>query len=166
MSISLSPSGASGFPAPAAAPPSRPAPASHPDILPVPDTAEEKPTEHSWTTVASGLPIRQDATLHSPASAPTESEPEAPAFAAALGEGALDIEPDSANLPEHQDHMAAWDPPRRKCLPPQLRSRPLLPRIRRNSWALTCRKALLLCAMWVRCSRPISSLSAGRNLHH
>ena len=53
-------------------------------------------------------------------------------------------------------------PPRRKCLPPQLRSRPLLPRIRRNSWALTCRKALPLCAMWVRSSRPISSLSAGK----
>ena len=60
-------------PTPAAAPPSRPAPASHPDILPVPDTAEEKPTEHSWTTVASGLPIRQDATLHSPAPAPQQT---------------------------------------------------------------------------------------------
>ena len=104
-------------PTPAAAPPSRPAPASHPDILPVPGTAEEKPTEHSWTTVASGLPIRQDATLHSPASAPTESEPEAPAFAAALGEGALDIEPDSADLPEHQDHMAAWDPAPKEEMP-------------------------------------------------
>ena len=104
-------------PAPAAAPPSRPAPASHPDILPVPDTAEEKPTEHSWTTVASGLPIRQDATLHSPAPAPTESEPKAPAFAAALGEGALDIEPDSADLPEHQDHMAAWDPAPKEEMP-------------------------------------------------
>ena len=104
-------------PAPAAAPPSRPAPASHPDILPAPNTAEEKLTEHSWTTVASGLPIRQDATLHSPAPAPTESEPEAPAFAAALGEGALDIEPDSADLPEHQDHMAAWDPAPKEELP-------------------------------------------------
>ena len=104
-------------PAPAAAPPSRPAPASHPDILPAPGTAEEKSTEHSWTTVASGLPIRQDATLHSPAPAPTESEPEAPAFAAALGEGALDIEPDSADLPEHQDHMAAWDPAPKEELP-------------------------------------------------
>ena len=104
-------------PAPAAAPPSRPAPANHPDILPVPGTAEEKSTEHSWTTVASGLPIRQDATLHSPAPAPTESEPEAPAFAAALGEGALDIEPDSADLPEHQDHMAAWDPAPKEELP-------------------------------------------------
>lgn len=104
-------------PAPAAAPPSRPASASHPDILPVPGTAEEKPTEHSWTTVASGLPIRQDATLHSPAPAPTESEPEAPAFAAALGEGALDIEPDSADLPEHQDHMAAWDPAPKEEMP-------------------------------------------------
>ena len=104
-------------PTPAAAPPSRPAPASHPDILPVPGTAEEKSTEHSWTTVASGLPIRQDATLHSPASAPTESEPEAPAFAAALGEGALDIEPDSADLPEHQDHMAAWDPAPKEKMP-------------------------------------------------
>ena len=104
-------------PAPAAAPPSRPAPASHPDILPVPGTAEEKPTEHSWTTVASGLPIRQDATLHSPAPAPTESEPEAPAFAAALGEGALDIEPDGADLPEHQDHMAAWDPAPKEEMP-------------------------------------------------
>ena len=104
-------------PAPAAAPPSRPAPASHPDILPVPGTAEEKPTEHSWTTVASGLPIRQDATLHSPAPAPTESEPKAPAFAAALGEGALDIEPDSADLPEHQDHMAAWDPAPKEEMP-------------------------------------------------
>ena len=97
-------------PTPVAAPPSRPAPASHPDILTAPNTAEKKLTEHSWTTVASGLPIRQDATLHSPAPAPTESEPEAPAFVAALGEGALDIEPDSADLPEHQDHMAAWDP--------------------------------------------------------
>ena len=104
-------------PAPAAAPPSRPAPASHPDILPVPGIAEEKSTEHSWTTVASGLPIRQDATLHSPAPAPTESEPEAPAFAAALGEGALDIEPDSADLPEHQDHMAAWDPAPKEEMP-------------------------------------------------
>ena len=104
-------------PTPAAAPPSRPAPASHPDILPVPGTAEEKSTEHSWTTVASGLPIRQDATLHSPAPAPTESEPEAPAFAAALGEGALDIEPDSADLPEHQDHMAAWDPAPKEKMP-------------------------------------------------
>ena len=104
-------------PTPAAAPPSRPAPASHPDILPAPNTAEEKPTEHSWTTVASGLPIRQDATLHSPAPAPTESEPEAPAFAAALGEGALDIEPDSADLPEHQDHMAAWDPAPKEEMP-------------------------------------------------
>ena len=104
-------------PAPAEASPSRPAPASHPDILPVPGTAEEKSTEHSWTTVASGLPIRQDATLHSPAPAPTESEPEAPAFAAALGEGALDIEPDSADLPEHQDHMAAWDPAPKEELP-------------------------------------------------
>lgn len=104
-------------PAPAAVPPSRPAPASHPDILPAPNTAEEKPTEHSWTTVASNLPIRQDATLHSPASAPTESEPEAPVFAAALGEGALDIEPDSADLPEHQDHMAAWDPAPKEELP-------------------------------------------------
>ena len=104
-------------PTPAAAPPSRPAPASHPDILPVPGTAEEKLTEHSWTTVASGLPIRQDATLHSPAPAPTESEPEAPAFAAALGEGALDIEPDSADLPEHQDHMAAWDPAPKEEMP-------------------------------------------------
>ena len=104
-------------PTPAAAPPSSPAPASHPDILPVPGTAEEKLTEHSWTTVASGLPIRQDATLHSPASAPTESEPEAPAFAAALGEGALDIEPDSADLPEHQDHMAAWDPAPKEEIP-------------------------------------------------
>ena len=104
-------------PTPAAAPPSRPAPASHPDILPVPGTAEEKSTEHSWTTVASGLPIRQDATLHSPAPAPTESEPEAPAFAAALGEGALDIEPDSADLPEHQDHMAAWDPAPKEEMP-------------------------------------------------
>ena len=104
-------------PAPAAVPLSRPAPASHPDILPAPGTAEEKSTEHSWTTVASGLPIRQDATLHSPAPAPTESEPEAPAFAAALGEGALDIEPDSADLPEHQDHMAAWDPAPREELP-------------------------------------------------
>lgn len=104
-------------PTPAAAPPSRPAPASYPDILPVPGTAEEKPTEHSWTTVASGLPIRQDATLHSPAPAPTESEPEAPAFAAALGEGALDIEPDSADLPEHQDHMAAWDPAPKEKMP-------------------------------------------------
>ena len=94
-----------------------PAPASHPDILPVPGTAEEKPTEHSWTTVASGLPIRQDATLHSPASAPTESEPKAPAFAAALGEGALDIEPDGADLPEHQDHMAAWDPAPKEEMP-------------------------------------------------
>ena len=53
-------------------------------------------------------------------------------------------------------------PPRRKCLPPQLRSRPLLPRIRRNSWALTCRKALPLCAMWVRFSRPISLPSVGK----
>ena len=104
-------------PTPAAASPSRPAPASHPDILPVPGIAEEKSTEHSWTTVASGLPIRQDATLHSPAPAPTESEPEAPAFAAALGEGALDIEPDSADLPEHQDHMAAWDPAPKEELP-------------------------------------------------
>ena len=104
-------------PTPAAAPPSRPAPASHPDILPLPGTAEEKPTEHSWTTVASGLPIRQDATLHSPAPAPTESEPKAPAFAAALGEGALDIEPDSADLPEHQDHMAAWDPAPKEEMP-------------------------------------------------
>ena len=104
-------------PAPAAVPLSRPAPASHPDILPAPGTAEEKLTEHSWTTVASGLPIRQDATLHSPAPAPTESEPEAPAFAAALGEGALDIEPDSADLPEHQDHMAAWDPAPKEELP-------------------------------------------------
>ena len=104
-------------PAPAVAPPSRPASASHPDILPVPGTSEEKPTEHSWTTVASGLPIRQDATLHSPAPAPTESEPEAPAFAAALGEGALDIEPDSADLPEHQDHMAAWDPAPKEEMP-------------------------------------------------
>ena len=104
-------------PTPAAAPPSRPAPASYPDILPVPGTSEEKPTEHSWTTVASGLPIRQDATLHSPAPAPTESEPEAPAFAAALGEGALDIEPDSADLPEHQDHMAAWDPAPKEEMP-------------------------------------------------
>ena len=104
-------------PAPAAVPLSRPAPASHPDILPAPGTAEEKLTEHSWTTVASGLPIRQDATLHSPASAPTESEPEAPAFAAALGEGALDIEPDSADLPEHQDHMAAWDPAPKEEMP-------------------------------------------------
>ena len=104
-------------PTPAAAPPSRPAPASHPDILPVPGTAEEKSTEHSWTTVASGLPIRQDATLHSPAPAPTESEPKAPAFAAALGEGALDIEPDSADLPEHQDHMAAWDPAPKEEMP-------------------------------------------------
>ena len=104
-------------PAPAAAPLSRPAPASHPDILPMPGTAEEKSTEHSWTTVASGLPIRQDATLHSPAPAPTESEPEAPAFAAALGEGALDIEPDSADLPEHQDHMAAWDPAPKEEMP-------------------------------------------------
>ena len=104
-------------PTPAAAPPSRPAPASHPDILPVPGIAEEKPTEHSWTTVASGLPIRQDATLHSPAPAPTESEPKAPAFAAALGEGALDIEPDSADLPEHQDHMAAWDPAPKEEMP-------------------------------------------------
>ena len=104
-------------PAPAAAPPFRPAPASHPDILPVPGTSEEKPTEHSWTTVASGLPIRQDATLHSPAPAPTVSEPEAPAFAAALGEGALDIEPDSADLPEHQDHMAAWDPAPKEEMP-------------------------------------------------
>ena len=104
-------------PAPAAVPLSRPATASHPDILPVPGTSEEKPTEHSWTTVASGLPIRQDATLHSPAPAPTESEPEAPAFAAALGEGALDIEPDSADLPEHQDHMAAWDPAPKEEMP-------------------------------------------------
>ena len=104
-------------PAPAEASPSRPAPASHLDILPVPGTAEEKLTEHSWTTVASGLPIRQDATLHSPAPAPTESEPEAPAFAAALGEGALDIEPDSADLPEHQDHMAAWDPAPKEEMP-------------------------------------------------
>ena len=104
-------------PAPAEAPPSRPAPASYPDILPAPGTAEEKPTEHSWTTVASGLPIRQDATLHSPAPAPTESEPEAPAFAAALGEGALDIEPDGADLPEHQDHMAAWDPAPKEEMP-------------------------------------------------
>ena len=104
-------------PAPAAAPPSRPAPANHPDILPAPGTAEEKSTEHSWTTVASGLPIRQDATLHSPAPAPTESEPEAPTFAAALGEGALDIEPDSADLPEHQDHMAAWNPAPKEELP-------------------------------------------------
>ena len=104
-------------PAPAAAPPSRPAPASHPDIPPAPNTAEEKLTEHSWTTVASGLPIRQDATLHSPAPAPTESEPEAPVFAAALGEGALDIEPDSADLPEHQDHMAAWNPAPKEEMP-------------------------------------------------
>ena len=104
-------------PAPAEASPSRPAPASHLDILPVPGTAEEKLTEHSWTTVASGLPIRQDATLHSPAPAPTESEPEALAFAAALGEGALDIEPDSADLPEHQDHMAAWDPAPKEEMP-------------------------------------------------
>ena len=104
-------------PTPTAAPPSRPAPASHPDILPVSGTAEEKPTEHSWTTVASGLPIRQDATLHSPAPAPTESEPEAPAFAAALGEGALDIEPDGVDLPEHQDHMAAWDPAPKEEMP-------------------------------------------------
>ena len=104
-------------PAPAEASPSRPAPASHPDILSLPGTAEEKPTEHSWTTVASGLPIRQDATLHSPAPAPTESEPKAPAFAAALGEGALDIEPDSADLPEHQDHMAAWDPAPKEEMP-------------------------------------------------
>ena len=80
------------------------------------ETGKEEP-EHSWTTVASGLPIRQDATLHSPASAPTESEPEAPAFAAALGEGALDIEPDSADLPEHQDHMAAWDPAPKEEMP-------------------------------------------------
>ena len=64
-----------------------------------------------------GLPIRQDATLHSPAPAPTESEPKAPAFAAALGEGALDIEPDSADLPEHQDHMAAWDPAPKEEMP-------------------------------------------------
>ena len=104
-------------PTPAAAPPSRPAPANHPDILPVPGTAEEKLTEHSWTTVASGLPIRQDATLHSPAPAPTESEPEAPAFAAALGEGALDVEPDGVDLPEHQDHMAAWNPAPKEEMP-------------------------------------------------
>ena len=77
----------------------------------------KRQTEHSWTTVASGLPIRQDATLHSPVPAPTESEPEAPAFAAALGEGALDIEPDSADLPEHQDHMAAWDPAPKEEMP-------------------------------------------------
>ena len=48
---------------------------------------------------------------------PRGSEPEAPAFAAALGEGALDIEPDSADLPEHQDHMAAWDPAPKEELP-------------------------------------------------
>ena len=89
--------------------------AAEADILPGPSTAS--PSEHSWTTVASGLPIRQDATLHSPASAPTESEPEAPAFAAALGEGALDIEPDGADLPEHQDHMAAWDPAPKEEMP-------------------------------------------------
>ena len=107
---------------PAASAVPRPAQPSAPerDILPLPakapETAAPEP-EHSWTTVASGLPIRQDATLHSPAPAPTESEPEAPAFAAALGEGALDIEPDSADLPEHQDHMAAWDPAPKEEMP-------------------------------------------------
>ena len=97
-------------PAPAAAQPARPAPASHPDILPTPGVSEEKPLEHSWTTVASNTPIRQDASLHSPAVEETVKEPETPAFASALGEGALDIEPDGAELPGQQDHMAAWNP--------------------------------------------------------
>ena len=97
-------------PAPASARPAASVPITHPDILPTPLASEEKPTEHTWTTVASNAPIRQDATLHSPVPETDETEPEAPAFAAALGEGALDIEPDGADLPKSQDHMAAWDP--------------------------------------------------------
>ena len=98
--------------APAAARPVHPVPITHPDILPTPSAAEEKTQEHSWTTVASSAPVRQDVTLHSPEpEAPEQgTEPEAPAFASALGEGALDIEPDAADLPEAQDHMAAWNP--------------------------------------------------------
>ena len=78
----------------------------HPDILPSPGV---KTPEHTWTTVASTAPVRQDVTLHSPVPE-SEPEPEAPAFAAALGEGALDIEPEGADLPDIQDHMAAWTP--------------------------------------------------------
>ena len=97
-------------PAPASARPAASVPITHPDILPTPSASEERATERTWTTVASNAPIRQDATLHSPVPEADETEPEAPAFAAALGEGALDIEPDSADLPKSQDHMAAWDP--------------------------------------------------------
>ena len=97
-------------PAPASARPAASVPITHPDILPTPSASEEKPTEHTWTTVASDAPIRQDATLHSPVPEADETEPEPPAFAAALGEGTLDIEPDGADLPKSQNHMAAWDP--------------------------------------------------------
>ena len=93
-------------PAPAA---ERSTPVQHPDILPTPSAAEEKPVEHSWTTVASEAPVQQDVTLHSPKLEVPDAEPEAPAFASALGEGALDIEPDGADQPETQDHLAAWN---------------------------------------------------------
>ena len=97
-------------PAQDAARPAASAPIAHPDILPTPGISEEKKSEHSWTTVASNAPIRQDAALHSPEPEAAEDTAEEPPFASALGEGALDIEPDGADLPKGQDHMAAWDP--------------------------------------------------------
>ena len=114
-------------PTPAAAPPSRPAPANHPDILPVPGTAEEKSTEHSWTTVASDTPLQQGVSLHSPepeegtsteepdAEQLAETEREAlkpPTFRAAANEAQLDVEPEFGETKLHspQDHMAAWNP--------------------------------------------------------
>ena len=105
-----------------------PVPILHPDILPTTSAVAEKPQEHSWTTVASNAPVRQDVTLHSPEPEVPEQKdlPTAPAFASALGEGALDIEPDGADQPEAQDHMAAWNPmPQKEAEEPAEESAPL-----------------------------------------
>ena len=103
----------------------RPAPAkmTQPSVkkaesIPARDPA---PQEHSWTTVSANAPLTPEVSLHSP-ERPVEplkpaaepSAPVEPAFRAASSEAQLDIEPEGGDLPQEQDHMAAWDP-----LPPQ-----------------------------------------------
>ena len=119
------------------------------DILPTPAApqpvhAPAESTGHSWTTVASKVPIQSDVTLHSPepeiAEAPeadvpfVPAEPEKsvsgtpaqPAFRPAGSEASLDVELD-ADLPETRDHMAAWDAKAAKPEPPKIQTAPNLP---------------------------------------
>ena len=88
------------------------------------ETGKEEP-EHSWTTVASDMPLQQGVSLHSPepeegtstekpdAEQLAETEREAlepPTFRAAANEAQLDVEPEGDKRTSDQDHMAAWNP--------------------------------------------------------